>query len=193
MLVTAQFPRWVAAVSTLRVAPAVSCRCASSAPRAKPMPPASGGRKDRMRPRTGDPFFRDVWRRFQLKVHPDLFAQFPELQSVNSDSLQRLQGLLNEVKSLERPDEDRVRARSEKLQFFVRANPGAGPGEKPHFHKIPVTVSLAGGFAHNSLALSLSRLFGAIDLPVRWQWGPDYFSSTFVPSKEPPPEQPGPQ
>jgi hypothetical protein len=62
-------------------------------------------------------------------------------------------------------------------------------GETPHFHKIPVTVNIAGEYAHNSLAASLSRLFGAIDLPVRWLWGPDYFSSTFVPSKEPPPER----
>lgn len=143
-----------------------------------------------MRPKPGDPLFRETWRKFQLKVHPDLFAQFPELQAVNSDSLQRLQGLLNEVKSLERPDEDRVKARTEKLQFFVRAPPAAGqPADKPHFLKIPISVHLSGEYAHNSLALSLSKLFVAVGLPSRFQWGKDYFSSTFTPTPQPPPEK----
>lgn len=135
--------------------------------------------------------FREVWRKFQLKVHPDLFSRFPDLQRVNADSLQRLQGLLNEVKSMERPDEDRVKARSEKLEFFVRSNPAAADGEKPNFLKIPVQITLAGEYAHNSLAMSLSKLFAAVGLPTRWHWGPEYFASTFLPSQPPPQEEEG--
>lgn len=145
-----------------------------------------------MRPKVGDPMFKEVWRKFQLKVHPDLFSQFPELQKVNADSLQRLQGLLNEVKSLERPEEDRVRARLEKLQFFVRAPapPGvAADPSKPHFLRVPINIQINGEYAHNSLASSLSKLFTAAGLPPRFHWGPEFFSSTYTPTAPPPPEQ----
>lgn len=168
----------------------VSCRHASNSKTVTRT--GSMTRQERMRPKAGDPMFKEVWRKFQLKVHPDLFSQFPELQKVNADSLQRLQGLLNEVKSLERPEEDRVRARLEKLQFFVRAPAPAGvtvDPSKPHFLKVPVNIQINGEYAHNSLATSLSKLFTAVGLPPRFHWGPEFFSSTYKPTAPPPPEE----
>ena len=41
-----------------------------------------------------DPLFRELWRRLQLRVHPDLFARYPDLRARNEASLKKLQGCL---------------------------------------------------------------------------------------------------
>lgn len=149
---------------------------------------AQAARRAAARPRKGDPLFRDVWRRFTLKVHPDLFGQFPELQAANSASLQKLQGLLNECKSGERTVEERLRGRTESLEFFVRAPGAAGSSSHaPSFARLPVTVRVPdGGHCPESLAMELGALFAACGLPHRFHWGDDYWQSTYA---VPPPRE----
>lgn len=135
------------------------------------------------RPRKGDPLFRDVWRRFTLKVHPDLFGQFPDLQTKNSDSLQKLQGLLNEAKSSERRVDERLRGRTETLEFFIRvpAPPAGSPSTTSAFARLPVTIRVPdGGHCPEALALSLGEMFEAVGLPRRFFWGSDYWQSTYA-------------
>lgn len=139
-------------------------------------------RRAEARPRKGDPLFRDVWRRFALKVHPDLFTQFPELQSANSASLQKLQGLLNEVKSGAKTVEERLQGRTETLEFYVRATtPTATANAAPAFARLPVTLRVPdGGHCPDVLAMELGALFAACGLPGRFHWGPEYWQSTYT-------------
>ena len=167
-------------------------RCASGSARApdslKGAIKAQAQRRATAKPRKGDPLFRDVWRRFTLKVHPDLFGQFPILQAANSESLQKLQGLLNEVKSGERTVEERLRGRTEKLEFFIRApSSSAAAASTSAFSRLPVTIRIPdGGHCPESLAIEIGEMFSACGLPGRFHWGTEYWQSTYTV----PPERP---
>ncbi|EFA78338.1 hypothetical protein PPL_08989 [Heterostelium album PN500] len=58
------------------------------------------------------PNARSVLKKFFLKVHPDLFYQYPKLKNINDKSLRVLQSFLEEVKS------EKVSSRSYKLEFY---------------------------------------------------------------------------
>lgn len=144
-----------------------------------------------MKPQDGDPFFREVWRKFQLRVHPDLFSEYPELQEANSVSLQKLQGILNEARTAERASADALRPRTESLEFFLRDTRAAAPGgatAPPSFLRVPLVVRVAGANCAHLLADSLSSLFKAAGLPSRFHWGNEFWGSTFkaapLPEKE---------
>lgn len=145
-----------------------------------------------MRPLPSDPLFRDVWRRFQLSVHPDLFAQFPELQAVNSASLQKLQGILNEARtSAERATDEMQRPRTEVLELFLRdpAPEGAPADAPPAFLRVPLTIRLQGANSHHVLAEAMSTLFRHARLPTRFRWGDGFWGSTYVDRPDPDGEQ----
>ena len=128
--------------------------------------------------RKGDPPFREVWRKFQLRVHPDLFSLFPELMAKNQESLQKLQGVLNEAKSGEKTLEDFIKPRSEQLEFFVRTDVEAS------FLRVALTLRLPGGHCPDSLAEAISPLFAACKLPHRFHWGREYWGSTYSLNEE---------
>ncbi|GAM27478.1 hypothetical protein SAMD00019534_106540, partial [Acytostelium subglobosum LB1] len=58
------------------------------------------------------PNARSVLKKFFLKVHPDLFYQYPNMKKVNDQSLRALQSFLEEVKS------GKVTTKSYTLEFF---------------------------------------------------------------------------
>lgn len=134
-----------------------------------------------MRPRVGDPFFREVWRKFQLRVHPDLFSEVPALQEVNAASLQKLQGILNEAKTAERDRADALRPRTETLEFYLRNSRADAPkGAPPNFLRVSLSVRVAGANCSHLLADSLSTLFAHAGLPSRFHWGPEFWNSTYT-------------
>ena len=137
----------------------------------------------KLRPRPSDPMFKDVWRKFQLRVHPDLFTAYPELQAANSASLQKLQGILNDARTKERSTEDaNLKPRTESLQFFLRTDAGAGASAAaaPTFLRVPITIRVPGTHCKNVLADSIVELFKHAGLPCSFHWGPEYWGSTCV-------------
>ena len=142
----------------------------------------------KMRPRPGDPMFKDLWRKFQLRVHPDLFTAYPELQAANSASLQKLQGILNDARTKERTTDDAsAKPRTESLQFFLRAQGsgsggggGAGGEAPPTFLRVPLTIRVPGTHCKNVLGDSMVELFKHAGLPSTFHWGPEYWGSTCV-------------
>jgi Domain of unknown function (DUF4460) len=141
------------------------------------LPPPRGAK---MKPVKGDPFFREVWRKFQLRVHPDLFSQFPELQAVNAASLQKLQGVLNEAKTAERAVEDALKPRTESLEFYLSTP--AAPGAGTTFVRVPVTLRIPGANCQHVVAETMARLFKHAGLPQRFFWGPEFWGSTYTAS-----------
>lgn len=116
-----------------------------------------------------------MWRRFQLKVHPDLFTKFPELQSTNASSLQKLQGLLNECKSGQgRCTSDILQARTETVEFYLRTE------RDNAFMRVPMEFRVPGGNCRNVVGNSFSELFRHAGLPDRFRWGPEYWESTYI-------------
>jgi len=126
------------------------------------------------KPVKGDPSFRELWRKFQLKVHPDLFGRIPELQAANSASLQKLQGILNECKSGPKTTDDYLKPRVESLEFYLRTD------KDNAFLKVPLTIRIPGSNCRHVLAESFAVLFKQAGLPPRFHWGPEYWQSTYV-------------
>jgi hypothetical protein len=160
--------------------PGFNNRQRSSAPA---VPNLGGGRKEAatggtgaadVRPRRGDPFFRQVWRQFSLRVHPDLFSRYPDVAARNSEALQRLQGILSEVKSGDKSAEEMMKPRTEELEFFVRTE------AEGTFMRVPLRLRLPGGHCPDALAAGLAPLFAACKLPTRFHWGPEFFQSRYV-------------
>lgn len=143
---------------------------------------ASGVRQlaAKMKARPGDPMFKDVWRKFQLRVHPDLFTAYPELQAANSSSLQLLQGILNDARTKERTTDDaNIKPRTESLQFYLRADRAAPAANgAPTFLRVPITIRVPGTHCKNVLADSMVELFKHAGLPTAFHWGPEYWGST---------------
>ena len=163
---------------------------ASSSASATGLPPA---RRTKMKPQPGDPLFRDLWRRFQLRVHPDLLSDYPDLQATNAASLQRLQGILNEAKTAEREAREALRPRVERLEFFLRpaapAGGGGAAGAPPAFLRVPLVVRVAGANCSHLVADALATLFGAAGLPTRFHWGAEFWGSKFSAAKDAPEEE----
>ena len=137
-------------------------------------------RRVTMKPQAGDPFFREIWRKFQLRVHPDLFTDYPVLQAANSASLQKLQGILNEAKTAERASAEALRPRTEMLEFYLRDTRATLPnGAPPAFLRVPLVVRVAGANCAHLLADSLASLFKIAGLPNRFHWGAEFWGSTF--------------
>ena len=135
-----------------------------------------------MKPQRGDPNFSELWKRFQLKVHPDLFMRYPALRKANTDSLQTLQGILNECKSGERCTTDYLRPRVETLEFFLRTETDNA------FMRVPLTIRIPGANCRNVLAESFSALFKTAGLPPRFHWGPEYWNTVYI-QRAPLPEE----
>lgn len=158
----------------------------SPALRAAPLPAAAAAKR-KAGPR--DPLFKDVWRRFQLRVHPDLFTAYPKLQAANAASLQKLQGVLNESRTAERRAEDVLKPRTESLEFYLRPTAPARDGAPPTFIRVPFTLRVPGGRCQHSLAESLGTLFGYAGLPMVFRWGDEFWGSVFVKGEEPKEEE----
>jgi hypothetical protein len=130
------------------------------------------------KPRRGDPTFREVWRRFQLRVHPDLFGRFPELAKANDTSLKKLGGVLAEARSGEKSADDFMKPRVEELSFFVRTDTDGS------FLRVPLSLRLPGGHCPTALGAALGSLFAACGLPSRFHWGAEYWQTTYALSPE---------
>jgi hypothetical protein len=172
-------------------APRAAAPCAPFFSAASLRAAPSGAPLRRQKPGPRDPLFKDVWRRFQLRVHPDLFTAYPKLQAANATSLQKLQGVLNESRTAERRPEDVLKPRTESLEFYLRPVGGAPPagGAPPTFIRVPFTLRVPGARCQHSLAESLGTLFGYAGLPTVFHWGPEFFNSVVVKGPEVPEEK----
>lgn len=108
------------------------------------------------------PALREVFKRFVLRVHPDLFASGPAgTAEVNNDSLKVLQGLLDAVtKSKRIPN-----AGINRLKFFVRDD-DAPEGVRVVQMKFKTT----GGDCRNLVASQLKQLFEEVGVPPKFRW-----------------------
>ena len=130
------------------------------------------------KPKQGDPMFRELYRRFVMKVHPDLFAQFPELSKTNDASLKKLSGVISEARSGEKTAEDFMKARDEQLLFYVRTD------VEGSFLRVPLSIRVPGGHCPAAFAAALAPLFSACGLPTRFHWGPEYWQHTYTISED---------
>jgi hypothetical protein len=111
---------------------------------------------------------KTVLRQFQMKIHPDFFGQFPELQEKNSENFQALMGVLNDAKSGEK--EDYMQLGTHKLEFFVRTE------QEGHFLRVPVLLEVKGGQSKHVIGRALSKAFKYVGLPTTWHWGKEYWN-----------------
>lgn len=144
---------------------------------------ASRGVSSTTATKKGEPLFRDVWRKFQLKVHPDLFTRYPELQEANSSSLKKLQGILNQCKSTDRTTDEHLKACTEKLEFFLRTDRDAS------FIRVAMEMKLPAGNYSGRLRDQMGQIFKHAGLPTNFAWGPDYFRSKYYVPKRTPEEE----
>jgi hypothetical protein len=159
--------------------PSGGAAAAAAAARARDAAPLPGRGAAAMRARRGDPPFREVWRKFALLVHPDLFARWPALREANAEALATLQGVLAEAKSAEgRCTTSAPRPRTVATAFFLRT-PVDGA-----FTRVPLTLRIPGADCRNVLGAAFAQLFKAAGLPDRFHWGADYWQSTYLPPKE---------
>ena len=190
--------RPLAGVCAVRAAPAVCvydswCQARSFASKkkgkaraARQKAGAGGGKaapRFKMRPRNTDPMFKDVLKKFYLKVHPDTFGAFPELRAQNEESMQALNGLLQEIKSGDGPYPERRTAR---LMFIVRMSSGE---ERDAFMRVPFDIRTTGADCRHIMAESFHKLFKAVGLPHTFHWGTEYWEKRleapeYVSSKE---------
>ena len=127
-------------------------------------------RRFKMQASESDPLFKDVFRKFMTRVHPDLFAKHPELQEQNSQSMQQLLEVLGQAKSGTYETELPIMKKT--LVFFVRTD------KADHFKKIPLELRTTGSNCHNVVAKCMSELFGYCGLPTTFRWGDEYWQRT---------------
>jgi len=124
----------------------------------------------KMRELETDPLFKDVFRKFMTKVHPDLFSKFPELREQNESSTQQLQEILGQAKSGQHETEMPVTRRD--LVFFVRTD------SADHYRRIPFELRTTGSNCRHVLGRAMGQLFGQCGLPAEFRWGPEYWERT---------------
>eukprot|EP01138_Halocafeteria_seosinensis_P000201 gb/GECG01000207.1/.p1 GENE.gb/GECG01000207.1/~~gb/GECG01000207.1/.p1 ORF type:complete len:218 (+),score=30.54 gb/GECG01000207.1/:1-654(+) len=123
------------------------------------------------------PYLKDVLRQFQMKVHPDFFGKFPELQDKNNENLQVLMGVLSSVKSGEKSE--LVEPQKHDLEFFLRTD------KEDHFKRVPLKLDLKGGNSKHVLGRQLSTLFKHASLPTEFQWGEEYWNIKLIQEQKP--------
>jgi hypothetical protein len=96
--------------------------------------------------------------KFFLKVHPDLFNQFPEVQSVNQESLKTLNSLLDIAKSGSESDLNGLPYQVTLRFFLLRSGPTAGSAQKDVFREIKVVLTDLVGFDSDTKEPSVQRL-----------------------------------
>ncbi|KAA0147226.1 hypothetical protein FNF27_05122 [Cafeteria roenbergensis] len=131
---------------------------------------AGAQKRAKMRPSDDDPLFKDVFRKFMTKVHPDLFSRHPELREQNDASMQQLQEVLGQAKSGQHETEMPVLRKT--LVFYVRTSTAG------HFRKIPFELRTTGSDCKHVLGMAMAQLFEQCDLPSRFRWGSDYWERT---------------
>jgi len=119
-------------------------------------------------PPADSPMLKTVLRQFQMKIHPDFFGQFPEMQQQNSDNFQTLMSVLNDAKSGEK--DDYMQLGTHKLEFIVRTD------KDGHFLRVPLLLEVKGGQSKHVIGRALSRAFNHVGLPTTWQWGKEYWN-----------------
>jgi len=140
----------------------------------------------KMRPRAEDPNISKLLKQFYLKVHPDLFGQFPELRAANEEAMRTLNGLLEEMKSGESPFPPR---RTQRITFYARMPAGDDASPEPAFMRVPLDIKTTGADCRHLMAESFHKLFKAVGLPDTFHWGPEYWDKqleapTYISSKE---------
>eukprot|EP00455_Lapot_gusevi_P033913 TRINITY_DN3722_c0_g1_i2.p1 TRINITY_DN3722_c0_g1~~TRINITY_DN3722_c0_g1_i2.p1 ORF type:complete len:202 (+),score=2.00 TRINITY_DN3722_c0_g1_i2:61-666(+) len=117
-------------------------------------------------PKAPKPPMKQIMKRFFLMVHPDRFHSHPDIQSVNSASMQRLNDLFTQIKEAAN-GEGHPPAGFHDLVFFVHrpaADTSAG------FHKIALRLRTTGGNCKNTLEKSLGELFFQCGLGREFDW-----------------------
>lgn len=120
------------------------------------------------------PEFKDVYRKFMSKVHPDLFTKYPELQETNETSLQSLNEVLQGAKS--GVVDSVLKPTRMDLDFFVRTD------NDHEFLKVPLRLRLAGGYCKRQAGEQMGALFHKCGLPRVFDWGKDYWYQRIRPA-----------
>ncbi|EGG20108.1 hypothetical protein DFA_07225 [Cavenderia fasciculata] len=79
---------------------------------------------------------RSTLKKFFLKVHPDLFYQYPDVKKTNDKSLRILQSFLEEIKN------EKMTTRSYSLQFYYLDSESAGATEQSQIPHISVSFDI---------------------------------------------------
>ena len=111
------------------------------------------------------PEFKSLLRKLYLAAHPDLLrSDHPELSNVNNSSMQKLNGILNTIKS---PNSFPT-AGCEEIPFYIKLN-----GE---FRRIDLLLQTAGGDCRNQLASAFEIFFARAGISAgKFSWGDEYF------------------
>lgn len=131
---------------------------------------AAGRQRFKMQAEDSDPALKDVMRKFMIRIHPDLFSRFPDLQRENEQSLQALLEVLGQAKT--GTYEDHLPVVKKTLVFYVRTD------TENHFKKVRCDLRTTGNNCQHVVAKSLSELFSHCGLPTRFRWGDEYWGRT---------------
>lgn len=134
----------------------------------------------KMQAKPDDPKFKDVFRKFMMLVHPDLFGKYPELQETNQNSMQQLQEVLGLAKSGQHESELPIMRKT--LVFYVRTE------TSDHYKRIPFELRTSGSNCKHVLGKAMSELFDKCSLPNTFHWGSEYWERTVF-TKERRPEE----
>lgn len=131
----------------------------------------------KMKPKSSDPLFKDVFRKFMMLVHPDLMAKYPELQETNQQSMKELQEILGQAKSGQH--ETVLPAVRKTLYFYVRTDTA------DHFRRVPCELRTTGSNCKHVLGKVMCDLFERCGLPSSFNWGDEYWQRTILTKKTP--------
>mmetsp|Transcript_31632 Transcript_31632/g.44050 ORF Transcript_31632/g.44050 Transcript_31632/m.44050 type:complete len:181 (+) Transcript_31632:66-608(+) len=128
------------------------------------------GKKRRKKDKVQVPL-KAVLKKFYLKTHPDLFMNHPDEKEVNEQSLQHLQGLLDELKD---STEYYPPASHISLDFYLRVS-----GEEDFKHAT-LDIRTSGGECKQLVKKNLSHFFDSVGLPSEFEWGSDFWQTPLL-------------
>jgi hypothetical protein len=132
-----------------------------------------------------------VLKKFFLKVHPDRYAQYPEISKTNNESFQSLQSFLQHISSV--TENGAPPAKCQQLIFYTWApqqqhhhhhqknshhvlTDPAQPEPAPKLRRIAVNLRTSGGDCRHLVYKTLTDMFGQADLATEFSWGDAYWS-----------------
>ena len=110
------------------------------------------------------PPLKSTLRQLYLKTHPDLFAQFPDLQKVNEKSYQELMGVLD---SIQKPNKQGSFPAAKKVQLEFHVRPTSSSTD---FIKAYLNLKTTGSNCHTVVQESLGDFFLQCGLPPAFTW-----------------------
>eukprot|EP00298_Acanthocystis_sp_HF-20_P004277 c14620_g1_i1.p1 GENE.c14620_g1_i1~~c14620_g1_i1.p1 ORF type:complete len:213 (-),score=57.90 c14620_g1_i1:28-666(-) len=108
------------------------------------------------------PLLSEVIRNFVRLVHPDRFANYPELHDVNQRSLMALNEFIQHIKTKVDDDHRYPAAAHQELTFYVTTEQG--------IRKLPVVLKTTGGNCQHVIKSTFQSMFARCGLPDDFEW-----------------------